>query len=153
MSIDDERSIHRLIEAYARGADRRQPSLTASVFVDDGVLQIYDGDPENGGTLNRERIGRTEIETAMGGLARYRVTMHTLGQSTIDVSADATNATSETYCTAHHLTDPDDGSVSDRVMFIRYLDDWTNTAEGWRLARRRLSVDWIDERAVHHPTD
>lgn len=151
MSIDDERAIRRLIETYARGADRRRPALTASVFADDGVLQIFDGDPEAGGTLSRERTGRDEIQQAMGGLARYRVTMHLLGQSTIDVAADGASATSETYCTAHHLTDHDDGSVSDRVMFIRYLDDWANAPDGWSLRRRRLANDWTDTRAVHHP--
>ena len=89
----------------------------------------------------------------MGGLARYRVTSHGLAQSTIDIDAGGASATSETYCVAHHLTDHDDGSVSDRVMFIRYLDDWTNTPDGWALQRRRLAVDWIDTRAVDHPTD
>lgn len=152
-SGDDEREIRRLIETYARGADRRQPALTASVFTDDGLLQIYSGDPNEGGTLDRERTGRAEIETAMGGLARYRVTSHGLAQSTIDVDAAGASATSETYCVAHHLTDHEDGTVSDRVMFIRYLDDWTNTADGWRLARRRLAVDWIDTRNVDHPAD
>jgi len=150
-SVDDEREIRRLIETYARGADRRQPALTASVFTDDGVLQIYDGDPNEGGTLNRERQGRAEIEAAMGGLARYRVTSHGLAQSTIDVRGS--EAESETYCVAHHLTDHDDGTVSDRVMFIRYLDDWIRTADGWRLGRRRLAVDWIDTRSVAHPTE
>ena len=158
--VDDEREIRRLIETYARGADRRQPALTASVFTDDGVLQIYSGDPDEGGTLDRERIGRAEIETAMGGLARYRVTSHGLAQSTIDVDTEGAHATSETYCVAHHLTDHDDltdradaASVTDRVMFIRYLDDWARTADGWRLARRRLAVDWIDTRRVDHPTE
>ena len=152
-SVDDEREIRRLIETYARGADRRQPALTASVFTDDGVLQIYTGDPNEGGTLDRERNGRAEIETAMGGLARYRVTFHGLQQSTIDVHDDGASATSETYCVAHHLTHHDDGTVSDRVMFIRYLDDWIRTADGWRLGRRRLAVDWIDTRSVAHPTE
>jgi hypothetical protein len=153
MSIDDEHAIRGLIETYARGADRRQPALTASVFADDGVLQIYSGDPEHEGTLDRERRGRAEIETAMAGLARYRVTFHGLQQSTIDVAADSTSATSETYCVAHHLSDLDNGSVTDRVMFIRYRDDWTNTPDGWALQRRRLAVDWIDERTVTHPVD
>jgi len=150
---DDERAIRRLIETYARSADRRQPAVTAGVFAEDGLLQIYSGDPEEGGTLDRERNGRAEIETAMGGLARYRVTFHGLQQSTIDVAADRATATSETYCVAHHLSDLDDGTTTDRVMFIRYRDDWTNGPDaGWQLQRRRLAVDWIDERPVHHPT-
>jgi hypothetical protein len=147
----DERAIRRQIELYAHSADRRQPAVTAGVFAEGGVLQIYTGDPNEGGTLDRERIGRDEIETAMGGLARYRATLHVLGQSTIDVHGS--EAESETYCTAHHLTDHDDGAVTDRFMAIRYLDDWIRTAEGWRLRRRRLAVDWIDTRRVDHPTD
>ena len=149
--VDDERLIRRQIELYAHSADRRQPAVTAGVFAADGVLQIYTGDPNEGGTLDRERNGRAEIETAMGGLARYRATLHVLGQSSIDVHGS--EAVSETYCTAHHLTDHDDGTVTDRFMAIRYLDDWTRTHEGWRLARRRLAVDWIDTRTVTHPTD
>ena len=132
-SFDDETRdppAHR--DVHRRARDRRQPTLTASVFTDDGVLQIYSGDPNEGGTLDRERMGRAEIETAMGGLARYRVTSHGLAQSTIDVHGS--EAESETYCVAHHLTDHEDGSVSDRVMFIRYLDDWIRTVR--RLAPR-----------------
>ena len=133
--VDDERLIRRQIELYAHSADRREPAITAGVFVADGVLQIYTGDPNEGGTLDRERNGRAEIETAMGGLARYRATLHVLGQSSIDVHGS--EAVSETYCTAHHLTDHDNGTVTDRFMAIRYLDRFDRTSHGWRLSRRR----------------
>jgi ketosteroid isomerase-like protein len=150
-AADDRDAIRRCVELYARGADRRDPALVASVFADDGVLQIYDGDPNESGTLNRERNGPVEIEAAMHGLARYRVTSHVLGQSTIDLAGST--ATSETYCIAHHLTDHDDGTTSDRVMSIRYLDDWVRTSKGWRLACRRLALDWLDHRIVTPPPE
>jgi hypothetical protein len=35
----------------------------------------------------------------------------------------------------------DDGTASDHVMFIRYLDDFDRVDGHWLIATRRLSVD------------
>jgi SnoaL-like domain len=32
------------------------------------------------------------------------------------------------------------------VMFIRYHDTYVRTAEGWRIARRELGIDWQEDR-------
>ncbi|MFN8028659.1 MAG: hypothetical protein U0W40_20575 [Acidimicrobiia bacterium] len=59
------------------------------MFAEDGLLQIYSGDPSTA-ARSPQRKGRAEIETASGGLARYRRGLHGLQQSTIDVAPTGT---------------------------------------------------------------
>src|SRR5207237_3310129 len=98
---DDRRALGDLVAAYARGVDRRRPADVAALFCDDGVLAIYDGDPDRVAPT-RERNGRAEIATALERLEMYTVTTHFLGQQYVDV--DGERATGETYCLAHHLS-------------------------------------------------
>ena len=54
-------------------------------------------------------------------------------------------AVGETYCIAHHIYKVDEVE-RDTVMFIRYHDKFVRTAEGWRIARRKLGIDWQEDR-------
>ena len=144
----DRRAIRGLVDGYAHGVDRREPEAVAQLFTEDGVLAIYEGDPAVTEPA-RVRRGRSEITTALGGLSRYRVTTHLLGQHTVELAGD--RATGETYCMAHHLSDVESGGVQDRVLAIRYLDRYSRVEDGWRIAERVLVIDWADERAVAPP--
>ncbi len=137
--MGDARSALRgLAELYARGCDRRRPADVAALFVPDGRIAIFNGDPEAGGQLQGELTGRDEIERRLGKLSRYEATTHFLGQQHIDaLDDDAGTAATETYCLAHHI-----GSGVDHIMSIRYLDRFERTGEGWRFRERRLAVDW-----------
>jgi uncharacterized protein (TIGR02246 family) len=140
--LTDRVALRDLVDAYARGVDRREPEAVAALFTEDGRLAIYEGDP-NTVEPARVRNGRHEIATALAGLSRYAVTTHFLGQQRVDLCSDS--ATGETYCIAHHLTDAD-GRRHDHVLSIRYLDRYVRTADGWRIEERRLAIDWTDER-------
>ena len=140
-------ALRNLAERYAQGVDRRDRDLFLSAFHPDATLAVHHPSEKEEGInvmQGHEQIGRVPEFIKV-----YPKTYHVLGQSTYEVDGD--DATGETYCVAHHLSDLDDGSVTDRVMFIRYRDDWTNTPDGWALRLRRLAVDWIDERPVSHP--
>jgi len=137
------RDLRDLVERYARGADRRQPADVAELFLDDGRLVIYDGDPANGGTITSDIHGREAIAKAMTRLSRYRVTTHMLGQQHVDeLDLVAGEASAETYCLAHHLHGE---PTRDRVMAIRYLDQFRRYEGGWHFAERCLAVDWTSE--------
>jgi hypothetical protein len=140
-------ALRRVVERYAHGVDRREPHAVAALFTKDGSLEIYQGDP---GTIEPQRVrhGREEIATALEGLDRYEVTTHFLGQQSIDL--DGNRATGETYCVAHHLYDAD-GVRRDHVLSIRYLDEFRCEDGEWLIARRRLAIDWSDERIVTEP--
>jgi hypothetical protein len=141
--IDARHDLRDLAERYARGADRRRPNDVADLFLPDGRLLIYTGDPTDGGTLNSDLQGREAIATAMTRLSRYRVTFHMLGQQHVDeLDLVKGEASAETYCLAHHLSGE---PTRNRVMAIRYLDRFRRSEEGWRIAERRLAVDWVSE--------
>ena len=144
----DRLALRELVETYAHAADRRKSDLSGSLFTEDGLLAIYDGDPGDGREPNRTRRGREKIAEAMRFLDRYSVTTHFLGQQMIEFdAADPHRATGETYCLAHHVTVSDDGKRLN-VMSIRYLDRYLRVDGIWKFEERRLAVDWTDDRPI-----
>lgn len=142
---DDRLEIRGLVETYARCADRIDGAGLAALFAPDGVLRIFErGNPEP----VRERIGREEIATAIGGLSRYDVTMHTVANHYVELLGDT--ATGETYCRACHIRPVEggegggSGARENYVMNIRYVDRYVRLAEGWRIATRELQVEWTE---------
>jgi uncharacterized protein (TIGR02246 family) len=142
--LSDRVALRELVEAYAHNVDRLDPEAVAALFCDDGVLAIYEGDPDVV-EPDRVRTGHREIADALAGLSRYAVTTHFLGQHSVRLTGDT--ATGETYCMAHHITDAD-GERRDKVLSIRYLDRFRRVDDRWRIEERRLAVDWSDERVL-----
>jgi len=140
----DRAALCRVVEQYARGVDRREPHAVAALFCEDGRLEIYEGDPGQAEPA-RVRNGRDEIATALQGLEKYEATTHFLGQQSIELAGD--RATGETYCIAHHIYTAE-GTRHDHVLSIRYLDDFRREGAEWLLERRRLAIDWSDERKL-----
>jgi len=142
--LTDRVALRELVEAYAHNVDRLDPEAVAALFCENGVLKIYEGDPEHVEPA-RVRSGPGEIAAALAGLSRYAVTTHFLGQQSVQLAGDT--ATGETYCMAHHITDAD-GERRDKVLSIRYLDRFRRVSSRWRIEERVLVVDWTDERAL-----
>ncbi len=134
--LADEREIGRLVLNYARGADTRDGDLFASVFVEDGVLEL-DG---------RETAGRHRLGKIPGLLNAYAKTYHMVHNTYITVDGDT--ATGEIYSASHHLRPIEHTAMSDRVMYITYRDSYVRTAEGWRIARRKVEVEFIEYKPV-----
>lgn len=137
--------IAEIARTYARGMDRHDAALVASTFTADGRLALYEGDPDRG-RLTAEWHGRDAIEKALhAGRARYSATTHFLGQQTLTPEEGGWRG--ETYCLAHHVYTRD-GRPWNRVMSIRYHDRYVDDGDSWRLAERRLAVDWIEYRPM-----
>src|SRR3954453_8292577 len=138
----DRLALRILVETYARGADRREPELVASLFGATGVLSRADTPGQPGWLRN----GAAEIEGPMRRLSRYEVTTHFLGQQSVWFdAANPDRATGETYCLAHHLHVAD-GSRGNDVISIRYQDEYLRESGRWRFAARTLLVDWTERR-------
>ncbi len=108
---------------------------------------MHEGDPDTTEPA-RVRHGRTEIATALERLRGYAGTHHMLGQHSVWFDAtDRVRATGETYCLASHVRAGKEGAGGStmRMMAIRYFDDYVVDGGTWRIARRRLAIDWIDE--------
>jgi hypothetical protein len=137
-------ALRNLAERYAQGVDRRDRDTFLSAFHPDATLAVHHpSEKEDGINVMRghEQIGRVpEFITV------YPKTYHVLGQSTYEVVDD--DATGETYCVAHHLT-PDRHGGTNYVMYIRYADTYRRVAGEWRIATRRVNVDWTDQRAAN----
>jgi hypothetical protein len=147
--LADRLAIREVVDLYARAADRVDGAAAAALFTEDGALRIFER-----GTAEpvRERLGREAIATAFAGLSRYDVTLHVVANHLVDLDGDA--ATGETYCLAHHVRTIGEGEaahLSDHLMAIRYLDDFVRTEEGWRIAQRRLQLEFTEERPVSGP--
>ena len=138
----DRLAIRDLVDGWAHCADRRLPRQQAELFVPDGTVTVYLGDPQT--TEPAQQIqGRDALAESFGVLNNYEHTTHFNGQSSITLDGDT--ATGESYCLAHHVW-TDDKFRKLMVMSIRYLDTFTKTADGWLFADRKLIVDWTDTR-------
>ena len=135
----DERELRALAADYAAGVDRRDQERLLSVFTPDGVLERYDA-----GVVDAPRAvirGHEELARITERIASYDATFHFIGQATY--RADADGAVGEVYCTARHLTRSRHGAT-DFTMFIRYVDRYARVADGWRIAQRKLFLDWTE---------
>src|ERR1700742_5168794 len=116
----DRLALRRLVDAWAHCADRRLAEQQSNLFVPDGVLLNYEGDPathEPHSTIK----GRAAIRTALAVLKTFTVTLHMNGQSEVAIQGD--HAIGETYCLVHQFT----GENSQRkcqTLGIRYYDQF-----------------------------
>ena len=138
----DRLAIRGLVDAWAHCADRRKPQQQAGLFVPDGTVTVYQGDPATSEPVQHLR-GHAELTEAFKILDNYDATTHFNGQSTITVDGD--RATGETYCLAHHLW-VESGQRTLLVISIRYLDTFVRHDGLWHFAERRLITDWTDKR-------
>jgi hypothetical protein len=144
--LADQLELRQIAADYARGVDVPDGKRVADLFLSEGVLRIcHRGKVEPVG----ERVGREAIAKAMAGLTRYEKTMHVVANQYIDVNGDS--ATGETYCLAHHIREVEGKGVMDYVMAIRYLDEYSRTGEGWKIAVRELQVEFTEDRPVTGP--
>lgn len=135
-AVVDRAAILRQLVRYCRGIDRRDLPLVRSTYHPDAFDDhgTYQGDVE--GLL---AFVAKEVH------ARFRTTMHKLGQSRIELEGDAARV--ESYAICHHVlaaSGPEGArDVADLVMGIRYLDRFEKRRGAWRIARRVLCWEWV----------
>ncbi len=169
-ALNDERELAALSISYALAVDGVDGERFAALFVDDGELAV----PKVPADL-RPVLVRTGTETLRSiptGLRRhFTKTFHEVLNR--EFTVEGGTATGTVYCVAHHLTgarrDPSatypgkEGAEAggtggesglearggtDTVWYIRYLDDYRRTSAGWRIVRRELHLQWVEERPV-----
>ena len=139
----DRLAIRELVDAYAHCADRRDVEGQISLFTADAEFLVY-MDSRNP-KPSQEIRGREALRPVFENLRTYEATTHFNGQSTVIWDQDAAEGIS--YCLAHHVKV--EGS-SRRIMIasIRYLDQFAKVQRRWCFRRRKLMVDWIDDRPL-----
>jgi len=150
----DEVELRSLSTGYAAAVDRCDGAMLAALFVPDGVLMVPDYPDDLRPVIARR--GHDALRRLPEGLRRYQRTFHQLSNHHYEVVGD--RASGQVACVAHHVTG--DGGVTgdrpagdrpagtDSVWFIRYRDDYARTAAGWRIERRELHLQWVEEHPV-----
>ena len=132
LSTADREQLTALCHRYASCVDSRDFEAVRALFTPDAVL-----------ITTRARLeGHDAIVEAMHGLERYDRTFHLVGQ--IRHWIEDGGVRGETYCVAHHFTERGAAGTEDRVMYIRYQDEFERDAV-WRFARRELGIVWAGQ--------
>lgn len=126
----DTMMIRAVFERYARAIDRLDRELLESCFWLDAVDR--DGAIGNSARGFIERVIPLLRE-------RYEATMHTLGQSIIDVEDE--RAYAETYNVAYHRAQ-EMGRSTLMTVGNRYVDVLERREGEWRILDRKVLVEW-----------
>ncbi len=115
---------------YCRANDRRDEELMRSCLHPDAVIELHqDLDVEAFLALGRAMLGQ------------FLVTWHNTGNQLVEVQGDA--AWAEHYTISSHRMAADDaGPERDWVADGRYIDRMERRDGEWRIARRKMIVDY-----------
>ena len=123
--LQDRQEIMAVMAAYARCADMNQPEEQAEVFIDDCRVKYHPDDWIEGRSAVTEAL-RT-------ALTRYSKTSHHVSNIEIDFEGPDSASAQSTVIAWHRRNDG-----SEWTLYGRYVDRWTRTEQGWRLAEREL---------------
>jgi hypothetical protein len=115
---------------YCRANDRRDEALMRSCLHPDAVIELH-----------QELDVEAFIALGHAMLGRYLVTWHNTGNQLVEVHGDA--AWAEHYTISSHRMAADaDGPERDWVAHGRYIDRMERRDGAWRIARRKMIVDY-----------
>lgn len=128
----DREKIRDCLARLSRGEDRRDAELIRGCY--------WPGATDDHGVF----VGTDEeyLAWVVPGMPSIPVTLHTLGQSLIDLRGDM--AAVETHVTAYHRIDMN-GQERDIVIGGRYLDRMEKRKQEWRIAHRTMIYDWVSD--------
>ena len=126
LSTDDIVEIQQLAAAYCHLIDSAQGDRFAKLFSPDGVFEIVDLSTATG---HEELAANAEMFTQFMPGGRHIVQNQW-------IEGDGDTATMRCY-----LSNVRVGERPEAIQTGRYVDDVVRTAEGWRFARRTLTLD------------
>lgn len=152
VSGGDRAALGDLVHRYAAAVDDGRPEVVARLFVEQGVL-VVPADPRRvGETLVHQ--GREAVAAAVMQATGLHVTYHAIVGATFTPGRDHDEVIGRVACTAHHVRAPDeDDAAVDDVWYIVYRDRYVRIADGWRFARRELTLGFRERRSVKVPRE
>ncbi len=130
--LADREAIRDCLHRYCRGVDRCDEEMLRSAYWKDA----HDDHVVFAGT--REEL----IAWVMPLLAAREATTHTL--SNVIIRLDGDRADSESYFQGYHVVRVD-GALRANLQGGRYLDRLERRGGEWRIAARKVVVDWFRE--------
>jgi hypothetical protein len=138
---EDAVALRQLVDRYADAVDARDGDGLRAAFTAGGILRVQ----ADGGPVENEWSG-AGVVGSLDVLAGFDRTFHHVGGCVFDTDGDA--ATGRVHCAAHHYERTTNGPV-DLVMMILYHDRYANEAGGWRIAERRVAIQWTELHPAH----
>jgi hypothetical protein len=131
-NLIDREKIRDCLARLSRGEDRRDAGLLRGCYWPDAT--------DDHGVF----VGTAEefLAWVVPGMPSIPVTLHTLGQSVIELHGNTAKA--ETHVTAYHRIDMN-GDHRDIVIGGRYLDRMEKRGPEWRIAHRTMMYDWMTD--------
>jgi hypothetical protein len=138
---EDEVALRRLVDRYADAVDGRDSEVLRHLFTTTGVLRVQ----ADGGPVENEWSGAGVVQS-LDVLAGFDRTFHHVGGCVFDDDGEA--VTGRVHCLGHHYERTGNGPV-DLVMMIRYHDRYERQSDGWRIAERRVAIQWTELHPAH----
>ena len=120
-------AVRDVLYRYARGVDRRDPTLVASCFAPGAA---YEGALASGTIADM-------LAALPAAMARYVTTLHFMSEPAVIV--DGAVARAETPTVAYHVL-PDARGL--RTVGVRYFDRFAVGPTGWWIVARRVERCW-----------
>lgn len=129
-ALVDKQEIEEVVLRYCRGIDRRDFALVRSCYHPDA----RDHHGSFSGTVDEY------LDWVAGLTARYRFTMHLVGNVFVELGDDG-RAACETYGVSIHRSD-DPRPFMNLATGFRYLDRFERRDGEWRIAERTAIGEW-----------
>ncbi|UOZ06033.1 nuclear transport factor 2 family protein [Amycolatopsis sp. WQ 127309] len=126
----DRTLISDVLHRFAQNLDTKHWQDWLDLFTEDGVLELP-GNHKNKTVL--------QADGGPKGLMAIHGTHHMSSNHRIDITGDS--ARTNSYVQAMHVVEPDD-EAGDWMVGGWYDHDLRRTADGWKIARVRLTTVW-----------
>jgi ketosteroid isomerase-like protein len=141
----DRAALSDLVHRYAAGVDDRRFDSVTELFTEDAELTLPDP-PTTLEPVHRHR-GRAAIRDAATTVAATIRTQHAVVGEVYDAGPRPGIARGRIACVAHHWIEHGD-QLRDVTWHLRYDDEYQYVETEWRIRRRVLTIDAIDNRQV-----
>jgi 3-phenylpropionate/cinnamic acid dioxygenase small subunit len=141
----DRAALTDLVHRYAADVDDRRFDSVAELFTEDAELTL----PDPPTTLEPvyQHRGRAAIRDAAATVAATIRTQHAVVGEVYDAGPRSGTARGRIACVAHHWIQHGD-QLRDVTWHLRYDDEYQYVETQWRIHRRVLTIDSIDNRQV-----
>jgi len=140
--LADRLAIADVLAMHCRGVDRADETALKSAYWPDAEVAY--------GGFNGSAHSFCEMLPA--SITRFAHTQHSISNLLIRFNTDRSKAAVETYITAYHYlaADADAETESDTEMTFlgRYLDQFERRDGFWKMAHRRVLMDWNQNAAA-----
>jgi hypothetical protein len=141
----DRATLSDLVHRYAANVDDRRFDAVVKLFTETAELILPDP-PTTLEPVHRHR-GRAAIRDAATTVAATIRTQHAVVGEVYDAGPRPGTARGRIACVAHHWIEHGE-QLRDVTWHLRYDDEYQYVETEWRIRRRVLTIDAIDNRQV-----